>query len=292
MAHMRRVTAALAGAGLTVATVLVPVGAAGAHETYIVQPGDSLSVIARDFGITTEELAAENGITDHHLIRVGQSLSIPHPSGDATAPVIHEVAPGDTVSEIARDYGVAAADIIAINGLDDPNRIKVGQKLELPAGADPESTLAQLAAHYPALPSSITDNPERLALLPSFERWAAHYGVAPDLLMAMAYQESGWQAAVVSSAGAIGIGQLLPSTATWVATDLIGIPELDPYNPDDNIRMSARFLLWLLNFHGSETLAIAGYFQGPTSVLLRGLLPETEVYVASVTAGRTRFLRS
>ena len=56
--------------------------------------------------------------------------------------------------------------------------------------------------------------------------------------------------------------------------------------------MSARFLLWLLGFHGSEGLALAGYYQGPTSVVTLGLFEQTEVYVASVSAARTRFQRN
>ena len=107
--------------------------------------------------------------------------------------------------------------------------------------------------------------------------------------MAVAYHESGWQTSVVSHKGAIGIGQLLPATADWVAEDLIGIPSLDPNNPDDNIRMSARFLLWLIGYLGSENEALAGYYQGPGSVTIRGLYEETQVYIANVQGARWRF---
>lgn len=291
MAHTRTIGRAPLGAVvvamLATLVTLVPAAPAGAEVTYVVEPGDSLSVIAQRHGVSTADLAAANGITNHHYIRVGQRLTVPVPE-----PVIYTVKAGDTVSGIARHFGVSARDIVAVNALADPNRIRIGQKLQLPAGADEASTLALLAARYPSLPHSITANPERLRLVPSFERWAAHYGVPADLLMALAYQESGWQAQVVSSKGAIGIGQLMPATATWVATDLIGKPELDPTDPDDNIRMSARFLLWLISYHGSEGVALAGYYQGPTSVVTFGPFPQTELYVASVTAARTRFQRS
>lgn len=287
MAYMRRSLWSLVLTALVAAMVLVPVSTASAETTYVVKPGDSLSVIAKIHGVSTADLAAANGISNYHLIRIGQTLIVP--DGGL---VVYTVESGDTVSGIARNFGVAASDIVSLNGLANPNRIRIGQKLNLPAGADEASTLALLAARYPALPTSITDNPERLRLIPSFERWAAHYGVAPDLLMAIAYQESGWQTDVVSNKGAIGIGQLLPTTATWIATDLVGVPSLDPTNADDNIRMSARFLLWLIGFHGNEGLALAGYYQGPNSVVALGLFPQTQAYVASVSAARARFQRN
>lgn len=107
--------------------------------------------------------------------------------------------------------------------------------------------------------------------------------------MAIAYQESGWQSSVVSDAGAIGVGQLLPATADWVASDLIGLPELDPNVPDDNIRMSARFIAWLFGQTDSVDEAVAAYYQGPTSVRLLGWYRDTETYVANVNAHRPWF---
>ena len=98
--------------------------------------------------------------------------------------------------------------------------------------------------------------------MPSFDRWAAEYGLSPSLLKALAWMESGWQAGVISPSGAIGIGQLLPDTAAFVAGTLIGVP-LDPYVADDNIRMSARFLAYLLNLtNGDVNMALAGLLPG------------------------------
>ena len=276
----------------TAALALVLLGWAGpaaAQSAYEVQPGDSLSTIARDHGVSTAELAGANGLTDLHLIRIGQTLTIP-----GAAAATHTVAAGETLSGIARAYGLSWADVAAANGLTDPHRLSIGQVLQLPDGAAPRGTdspLAATATAYPALPERIVANAERLALVPSFERWAAHYGVPADLLMAVAYQESGWQADVVSHKGAVGIGQLMPGTSAWVATDLIGVPELDPTVADDNIRMSARFLAWLIGTTGGEAEALAGYYQGPTSVAVNGRFADTEAYVASVEAGRWRFQR-
>jgi LysM repeat protein len=285
MARTRRTAAAAALAGVVAGTVTVMVVPADAATSYVVQPGDTLSEIAVEHGVSTAELAAANGITDHHLIRTGQVLTVPTPD-----PVLYTVQPGDTLSEIARDFGVPAAEIMALNGITDPHRIRIGTVLSLPASGG--GSVADVAARYPSLPDRIVANPDRLALISSFERWSAHYGVPADLLMAIAYQESGWQTSVVSNKGAIGVGQLLPGTATWIARDLIGIPELDPNVPDDNIRMSARFLAWLIGYLDGEQMAVAGYYQGPTSVTVFGLYGETERYVANVEVARARFRRS
>ena len=256
--------------------------AAGADSVHVVEPGDTLSTIARDHGVATAELAAANGITDHDLIRIGQKLAIP-------GPAVHRVAPGETLIAIARRYGVSWSEVAALNGLANPNRLRVGQELELPGGTAAGPAVTAPGPRYGDLPRTIATNPERLALVSSFERWSSHYGVPADLLMAIAYQESGWQASVVSDKGALGVGQLMPATSAWLAQDMIGIPDLDPAVPDDNIRMSARFLAWLIAYHGDVDLAVAGYYQGPVSVRLLGPYAQTERYVANVNAARWRF---
>ncbi|MGI9615696.1 MAG: lytic transglycosylase [Acidimicrobiales bacterium] len=290
MARPNRTTRrpALVGAAALAAALLIATATpAAAHTPYVVQAGDSLSVIARDHGVSTAALAEANGIRRYDFIRIGQTLQVP-----VHGATTYTIVAGDTVGQIARKLGVSSADLIALNEITDPNRIRAGQELRVPTGSTAAPTASPAPAstgRYPSLPSRIRSNPDRLALVPSFERWAAHYGVPADLLMAVAYQESGWQTSVVSHKGAIGIGQLLPATADWVAEDLIGIPSLDPNNPDDNIRMSARFLLWLIGYLGSEDAALAGYYQGPGSVTIRGLYEETQAYIANVQGARWRF---
>lgn len=266
------------------ALVLFGLVAPAAAQDYEVQPGDSLSVIARDNGVSTAELAAANGISDLHLIRVGQVLRIPRPE-----PVYYEVKAGDSLSVIAQRAGVSMAALVELNGITNPGLIRIGQKLELPVGAavapvDP-------AAGYDSLPGRLRAAPERLELIPSFEQWSAHYGVPTDLLMAMAYRESGWQTDVVSHKGAMGVGQLLPTTAEWVANDLIKA-DLDPNDPDDNIRMSARLLQWLFGYMGGEQAAIAAYYQGPGSVNAKGYYDDTQEYIDNVASIRHMFRQS
>lgn len=286
----RRWTRKLAAA-LVVVMAIGAVPSLALAETHTVEPGDTLSVIARDYGVSTADLAKANGISNLHLIRVGQSLEIPRS--------FHQVQSGDTLSEIAVAYGVSTSEIMALNGLGNANVIRVGQQIELPAGASAATggtstaaAPADPAARYASLPGRLMANPDRLSLIPSFEKWSQHYGVPTDLLMAVAYRESGWQQNVISPKGAIGVGQILPRTAEWLANDLIQIPELSPNVADDNIRMSARFLAWLVGYMGSVDAAVAGYYQGPTSVNNRGLYDDTKAYIDNINQIRSRFAAS
>jgi soluble lytic murein transglycosylase-like protein len=120
-----------------------------------------------------------------------------------------------------------------------------------------------------------------------FERWAGHYGVSPALLEAMCWMESGWQNTVVSSTGAVGIGQLMPDTVDW-ARMTTGLA-LDPHRPDDNIRMSARFLRFLLDNTGDQRTALAAYYQGLRSIREGPLLPDTKNYVEVIQLLVPRF---
>ncbi len=281
----RRGFVALKAAVAALALIVLTPSLALAHVEYRVEAGDSLSVIARRYGVSVADLAAENGISNLHLIRVGQILRVP-----AHAPTRYKVKPGDTLSEIARAAGTTTRQLVDLNRISNPNRIRAGQTLLLPAGSAAVAT--NPAAGYDRLPSRLRANPDRLNLIPSFEKWSAHYGVPADLLMAVAYRESGWQTGVISPKGAIGVGQIMPRTAEWIATDLIRVPELDPHNPDDNIRMSARFLSWLIGYMGSVDAAVAGYYQGPGSVTVRGYYDDTQAYIENIAQIRPLFVKS
>jgi N-acetylmuramoyl-L-alanine amidase len=270
--------------------------APAAGGTHRVAQGESLSVIARRYGTTTSALAAANGISDPHRVRAGTVLQITAGAAAASAaPTSYVVQRGDALITIARRHGTTTAELLRLNGLADANRIRAGQVLQLPGGgaaarATPTNapaattSVARATTRYPNLPSRLRANPDRLALIPSFERWSAHYGVPIEFLMAVTWLESGWQNSVVSHKGAVGIGQLMPVTSRWLADEIIGIPSLDPTVPDDNIRMTAAFLSWLQRAMGSRELAMAAYYQGPTSVRVLGVYPVSEVYIAAVSS--------
>ena len=118
-------------------------------------------------------------------------------------------------------------------------------------------------------------------------RWARVYGVDPGLVRALAWMESGFQPGLVSSAGARGVMQVLPSTRSYVTSVLLH--ERVPNSVSGNIRIGVVYLRQLLReFRGSEKLALAGWYQGPASVRRHGQLAETRQFVANVFALRGR----
>lgn len=271
------------GGGPPVAAAAAPAG-----TRHTVARGETLSHVARRYGTSVSALAAANGISDPNRVIAGTTLRVPGaggaPTGSPSAPAgaSHTVAAGEHLGAIAARYGVSTLDLARHNGIANPNLVRIGQRLQIPGGSPPAPTPG-------AYPKRILQNPDRAALIPVFDRWASHYGVPNDLLKAMTYLESGWQNHVVSSTGARGIGQLMPATVDFVSRVLIGTP-LDPGVPEHNIRMSARFLKYLLDQNGGDaSLALASYYQGLRAVRERGIYPQTHAYVAGVLGFRDRF---
>ena len=199
-------------------------------------------------------------------------------TGRVPDPVIHRVAKGENLSRIAQQYDVSIADITAANKLSDRHHVRIAQILVIP-----------VRVPDPQLPARLRAEPRRLALRPIFARWARANAIPIDLLEATAWLESGWNQRKVSSTGAIGIGQLMPDTARFVAHDLIGRP-LDPKQPEDNIRMSARMLRFLLQHsQGDVDVALCAYYQGLRSMRKNGVYRETKRYAADIQALRPLF---
>ena len=98
--------------------------------SYVVADGDSLSVIAQDYGTRVAELKQLNGLQSD-LIRIGQALVIP---GSGLTPIVseHTIRPGDTLSEIAEHYQVSLNALRRINGLNN-DHILAGKVLQIPA---------------------------------------------------------------------------------------------------------------------------------------------------------------
>ncbi|MDR4478594.1 MAG: lytic transglycosylase domain-containing protein [Nitrospira sp.] len=116
--------------------------------------------------------------------------------------------------------------------------------------------------------------------------YAAQYALDPALLQAVIKVESNFNAAAVSSKGAIGLMQLMPLTAA-------ALHVLDPFDPRDNIRAGAALLRRLLDrFGGDLTLALAAYHAGEKRVrqaIGAPALPATQLYVERVLGHYDRF---
>lgn len=134
------------------------------------------------------------------------------------------------------------------------------------------------------LPAALVAQPDRLRLLPVFHRWASICAVPVSLVEATCWWESGWQQDAVSPTGAVGVCQIEPAAAQTVR-GLLDDDNLDPRSASDNIEISAAYLRWLLDeTGGNQSLTLAGYYQGLTSVRRHGILPVSRPYVTGITA--------
>ncbi|HSR72022.1 MAG TPA: peptidoglycan DD-metalloendopeptidase family protein, partial [Kiloniellales bacterium] len=122
-------------------------GSTIAPRVYRVRPGDTLAVVARRLGVMQYRLVAINRLSPPYHLTVGQSLRLP---SEPSAGRRHVVARGETLYRIALRNGVTVAELTRLNGLDSPDRIRVGQTLVLPGetAATPDSgpTGTQVAA--------------------------------------------------------------------------------------------------------------------------------------------------
>ncbi|MDX2138274.1 MAG: LysM peptidoglycan-binding domain-containing protein [Chloroflexota bacterium] len=98
-------------------------------QTHIVQRGETLYRIARQYSMTTTVLQAMNGIPNANRIYVGQSLCVAQQVSGGTTYVVQA---GDTLGRIARRFGVDMNVLARINGISNPNRIYTGQTLIIP----------------------------------------------------------------------------------------------------------------------------------------------------------------
>jgi LysM repeat protein len=132
--------------------------------TYVLRPGDNLTRIAEANGTSVEAILAANGLSNANRIYAGQTLLIP-PAADALAEAPSDATPaagvaasssddgapeaeatpapgtpytvrrGDSAFTIARQFGVSIDDLLAANGIANPNHVEAGQVLTIPAGS-------------------------------------------------------------------------------------------------------------------------------------------------------------
>jgi LysM repeat protein len=273
---------------------------AAAHVAHTVEPGETLWSIALANGMTPGGLAAANGISSETRVVAGTTVLIPPttPAAPTTAPVAsqaqgpppsgaYSVQPGDTLSGIAARAGVSTSALAYMNGLQPTSGVIIGTVLKLPAGTAPGPVQGSTAPRV--VPNATPNATPGRVTSGEIATIATQHGVSGSLAAAIAWQESGFNNAMVSSANARGVMQVMPGTWTWVEQNLAG-RRLDPNSPHENVRAGVLYLGRLLRDSGGDpATAIAGYYQGGESVRRYGMLPETRRYVASVLALRPRF---
>jgi murein DD-endopeptidase MepM/ murein hydrolase activator NlpD len=102
---------------------------AGEPEVHVVKSGDTLTSIAKRFGVNVNDLAKDNEIKKGQTLRLGQKIS-----GPASERKAYVVQTGDTIFAIAKRFNVTAAALANENDLKTGSSIRKGQKLVLPDG--------------------------------------------------------------------------------------------------------------------------------------------------------------
>jgi LysM repeat protein len=272
--------------GLSPSTQLV------AGETIQIPPQQSSSSSG---GISMASSGGSTGDGDNDADDVGSSSTAAAvPISTTSSGGAYVVQPGDTLTAIAARAGVSPASLAAANGLDQNGILVSGKVIHL-AGS-PAPVASSVATSQPvgtAAEGSPTDppypTPERVTA-PQVGSIAAANGVPASLATAIAWQESGFNNDLVSSADARGVMQIVPGTWQWIQHSLDTGAPLAPASAADNVRGGVLMLHSLLNATGGDpAMAAAGYFQGLPSVQQHGLYPETQQYVNTVLALERQF---
>lgn len=108
--------------------------------------------------------------------------------------------------------------------------------------------------------------------------YAEKYDVEPELIASIINVESGFKANAKSNKGAIGLMQVLPSTAEWVSQQLgIDYAKIDLFDVNTNLQIGSYYFSYLLHYYEDQKLAICAYNAGLGNVnRWRGLSLITE----------------
>jgi N-acetylmuramoyl-L-alanine amidase len=324
--RQNRLPAVLAAAALAAGLALAAAAPAGAAVAHTVQPGETLWSIAAANNLTTRTVAAYNGLSEDSQVVLGSTIMVPttvegyaalqsaglvpadpaqataapaETTQAAVAPATAPAAPapqgsytvrlGDTLSGLAASSGVSVDAMAAMNGLDPEGILVEGTLIKLPSGAPPPPQASTPAPEETVVPEAAPEPTPTTVGAADIQQVAAAHGVSPSLAAAIAWQESGFNNSMVSSANARGVMQVMPGTWEWVQQNLTDRP-LDPNSATDNVHAGVLYLKRLLDdTGGDENAAIAGYYQGLSSVQSRGMFDDTARYVDNVQALRGRF---
>ncbi|MGI6209646.1 MAG: LysM peptidoglycan-binding domain-containing protein [Anaerolineae bacterium] len=133
-------------------------------RVHVVQAGDVLGSIALEYDLELDELLAANpGLTERSLLRLGQEIVIPAKAAsaeapaseapaEAAAPKVHVIESGDNLLYLAEKYGVTVAQILAVNpDLTERSILRLGQEVIIPTQA-PEASVPTPAPEPTATP--------------------------------------------------------------------------------------------------------------------------------------------
>lgn len=187
---------------------------------------------------------------------------------------------GDTLSAIAWNGHTNIWTLAHTNHIANVNLIFIGQRLCIPhrAGGGGGSNQGSGGWQSGVLPNGYVlwyaygalQGSTRAEVTAMLRQVAARYGLPANLLLAIAWQESGWTQHVIARDGGIGVMQLMPYTAMSINAGTS--VRRDPYHLWDNLNLGATYLYWLWqNFHGNLVKVISAYNEGGWAVIHRGI---------------------
>jgi len=255
------------------------------------EPGVSAPVVS----------SVTSGDGDADADDTGSTATAVPASASSTAGGSYVVQPGDTLSAIAARAGMTVDELASLNGLNPNDYLISGTALRLGGSSGPvyvsaDANTGSATSSQPigtAAEGSPTDppypTPERVSA-PEVGSIASADGVPASLADAIAWQESGFNNDLVSSADARGVMQILPGTWQWIQSDLNSGAPLAPASAADNVRGGVLMLHSLLDATGGDpALAAAGYYQGLSSVQQHGMYSDTQQYVQDVMSLERQF---
>lgn len=322
-----------------------------AAVTHKVVAGDTVWDLSRKYGSPTSAIIKQNGLGKSAIIRVGQKLTIPGAvsassntstkksdtptkqtatvsTSKKTTVGSHKVVSGDSVWNLARQYGSSVSAIVSANGLGKSAVIRVGQVLAIP-GTTASATTASAAKTSSGEPKLAT--PKNLG-----EFADAPTGLVGDSFLGRTYSapvvgaanqnkatlqsmdvpsKAEMQAMIVKTAKSMGVDPALAQAVAYQESgfnmravspaNAIGVMQVIPTSgewastivgrklnlliPEDNVVAGVAILKTLLRNGTPLDKAIGGYYQGETAVRKYGLYADTKRYVASVQALMPRF---
>jgi murein DD-endopeptidase MepM/ murein hydrolase activator NlpD len=253
----------------------------------VVQSGDSLWDIAQRFGITQQELADANGISNPNQLVEGQELVIPGLPGVTGRLVTRSIAYGDSLLGLSRQFGLPEAELARMNRVASPAQLYAGQNLILPEAnlAVPETGRAVLKKGQSLLELAVLQNssPWKLVLENSLQGKAA--ALPGDVLHVPGESRAG-PAGLPGEIESIRIDPLPLRQGKTSTIQISGAP---------NLQLSGEALGHVFDFHnlGNAFVALQGTHAmtepGLYTLKLQGLLPgggefayEQKIYVRAV----------
>lgn len=242
-----------------------------------IRPGDTLWNIARSHQISLHNLLRLNPALRSHpqYVYAGEVIAIPDHEQAGSRSTVRSAA----VPERVASFQPASDRFERVSG----------DRREFTAAGRSQVSARYRAAIQPAKKCSARELPGG----PQVRRWAPDIcqasestGVPAPYIAAVMTQESHGTPGLRSSAGAIGLMQLMPDTARGLG--------VNPYNSSQNILGGARYLRQLLGtFRGNLKLALAAYNAGPGAVQRYGTVPpyrQTRTYVRDILADLKKIL--